>query len=132
MNLFWDFSKRRDKLDVDLPALTEHVGGAIGSQFPLHLAVRILEVVCPDLADRAKVLVLKRAVRDLAAKDVTVFVKRDDQCAAELAEPGIKIWFLIFGMILLSEHKHYRRLIAKRLAPMCRHISELCVFAVPL
>ena len=74
----------------------------------------------------------KRAVRHLAAKDVAVFVKRDDQCAAELAEPSIKVGLLIFGMILLSEHEHDGGLIAKGFAPMCRQISELCVFPVPL
>src|SRR5262249_55000782 len=33
-------------------------------------------------------------------------------------------------MILLGEHKHDRRLIAKRLPPMRRHISQLCVLPV--
>jgi hypothetical protein len=75
LKLFRDLSKRRDKLNVDLPRLAEHIGRAIGSQFSLHLAVRILEVVCVDLADRAKILMLERAVRHLAAKDVAVFVK---------------------------------------------------------
>src|SRR5438309_7841799 len=46
--------------------LTSHVAkdvcGAVRSQFSLHLAVRILEIVCLDRADRTEVLVLKRAV----------------------------------------------------------------------
>src|SRR5205823_14911988 len=115
-----------------LTAPAGRVGRAVRSQFPYYLDNSILEVVCSDRADRTKVLVLKRAVRHLAAKDVAVFVERDDQRAAEPAEPGVKVWLLIFGMILLSEHQHYRRLIAKRLAPMCRYISHLRVFGVPL
>ena len=75
---------------------------------------------------------LKRAVRHLAAKDVTVFVERDDHCAAELAEPGIKVGLLIFGMILFGEHQHHRGFIAKGLAPMRRHVSQLRLLAVPL
>ena len=73
-----------------------------------------------------------RGVNHFAAKDVAVFVERDDQRAAELAEPSIKVGLLIFGMILFGEHQHHRRLIVKRLAPMCRHVSQLCLLAVPL
>src|SRR5206468_7185431 len=132
LKLFWNLSKRRDKLKVDLPSLAEHFGLAIGSQFSLHFAVRKLEIVCLDLADRAEALLLMRGVDYLAAKDVAVFMERDDQRAAELAEPSIKIGLLIFGMILFSEHQHHTGLIAKGLAPMCRHVSQLCLLAVPL
>ena len=59
-------------------------------------------------------------------------MERNDECAAELAEPGTKVGFLIFGMILLGEHQHHRRLIAKGLAPMCRHVRQLRILAVSL
>src|SRR5262249_1162666 len=118
LKLFWDLSKRRDKLHIRPPRLAEHFSPAVGSPLALPLDVRILEVVRLDSTDRAEVLVLKRAVRHLAAKNVAVFVERNDQCAAELTEPGIKVGLLIFGMILFGEHQHHRRLIAEWLAPM--------------
>ena len=31
LKLFWDLSKRRDKLHINLPGLAEHFGRAIGS-----------------------------------------------------------------------------------------------------
>src|SRR5206468_10451917 len=132
LKLFWNLSKRRDKLEVDLPGLAEHFGLAIGSQFSLHFAVRKLEIVCLDLADRAEALLLMRGVDYFAAKDVSVFMERNNQCAAELAEPSIKVRLLIFGMILVSKHQHHAGLIAKWLAPMCRHVSDLRLLAVPL
>src|SRR6266487_5553184 len=132
LKLFRDLSKRRDKLEIDLPGLAEHFGLAIGGQFSLHFAIRKLEVVCLDLADRAKALLLMRGVDNLAAKDVAVLMERDDQCAAALAEPGIKVGLLILGMIFFSEHQHDRRLTTKGLAPMCRHVSDLRLLAVPL
>src|SRR5438034_8014382 len=73
-----------------------------------------------------------RGVDHLAPKDVAVFMERDDQRAAELAEPSVKVGLLIFGMILFAEHEHDAGLIAKRLAPMCRHEGYLRLFAVPL
>ena len=75
LKLFWDLSQRRDKLKVDLPSLAEHVGRTIRGQFSFYLAVSILEVVCRDLADRAKVLVLECAVRHFTSEDIAVFVK---------------------------------------------------------
>src|SRR5207253_7046410 len=96
----------------------------VGGEFTFHLAILEGEVIRVNRADRAKVLVLKRAVRHLAAKDVAVFVQRDDHCAAELAEPGIKVGLLIFGMILLSEHEHHRGLITEWLRSE-EHTSEL-------
>ena len=71
-----------------------------------------------------------RGVDHLTAKDAAIFMKRDDQRATELAEHSIKVGLLISGMILFSEHEHHRRLIAKGLAPMCRHITQLRVLAV--
>src|SRR5439155_1423365 len=53
----------------------------VGGEFTFHLAILEGEVIRVNRADRAKVLVLKRAVRHLAAKDVAVFVQRDDHCA---------------------------------------------------
>src|SRR4029453_3869316 len=91
LKFLWDFSKRRGKLEVKLPGLAEHFGLAIGSQVSLHLAVRKLEVVCLDLADRAEALLLMRGVDHLAAKDLAVFMERDDQRAAEFAEDSIKV-----------------------------------------
>ena len=123
LKLLWDLSKRRDKLEIDLPGLAEHFGLAIGSQFPLQLAVRKLEIVCLDLADRAEPLFFMRGVHDLTAKDLAVLIERDDQCAAELAEPSIKVGLLIFGMILFTKNQHDARLIVKWFAPMCRHMS---------
>ena len=85
LKLFGNLSQRRDKLDVDLPSLAERIDLAIGSQFPFHLAVRELEVVRLDRADRAEALFRMRAVDHLAAKDAAIFMERDDQRAAELA-----------------------------------------------
>jgi hypothetical protein len=44
-------------------------------------------------------------------------MKRDNQCAAELAERSIKVGLLIFGMILLRENQNDSRLAAERLTP---------------
>ena len=52
------------------------------------------EIVRLDLADRAEALLLMRGVDHLAAKDAAVFMERDDQCAAELAEQALKSGFL--------------------------------------
>ena len=73
-----------------------------------------------------------RGVGYFAAENVAVFMKRDDQCAAELAEPSIKVGLLIFGMIPFSEHQHHTRFIVKGFAPMCRYVSELRLLAVAL
>ena len=44
----------------------------------------------------------------------------------------LEVGLLIFGMILFGEHQRHPRLIIKWFAPMCRHVSQLRLFAVPL
>ena len=73
-----------------------------------------------------------RTVHHLAAKDFTVVMERNDQRAAESAERSVEVGLLIFGMILFRKNQVHAGFITERLAPMCRHICQLCLFAITL
>jgi hypothetical protein len=73
-----------------------------------------------------------RAVDHLAAKNFTILMERHDQRAAKPAERSVEVGLLIFGMILFSEHQIHAGFITEWLAPMCRHIRQLRLFAVAL
>src|SRR5262249_52466115 len=71
-----------------------------------------------------------RAMNHLAAKDFTIIMKGYDQGAAEPAERSVEVGLRIFGMVLFCKHEVHAWLITEWLAPTCRYIRQLRLFAV--
>ena len=132
LKLLRDLAQRSDKLDFYLPRLAKRIDLPVGGEFAFHLTILESEIIRVNRANRAEALPLMRVVNHLAAKNFTIIVERHDQCAAKSAERSVEVGLLIFGMILFSKHQVHAGLITEWLAPMCRHIRQLRLFAVSL
>src|SRR5438552_7758573 len=132
LKLFRDLSQRSDKLDLHFPLFAKRIDLPVGRKVAFDFAILETEVVRVNRANRAEALLLMRAVDHLTAEDFTIVMERDDERAAESAERSVEIGLLVLGMILFREHQVHAGLITEWLAPMCRHISQLRIFAVTL